>query len=106
MDIDKMDIYNTKEIDRLVNDIDKIIIIRWVKEKKTNRTYVSGLHDFLEVEIINKLVKKIKERLGTGSLKSDTSGGIIYGFQGEHKEKIKKFLLENTEIPESRIKIQ
>jgi translation initiation factor 1 (eIF-1/SUI1) len=91
-----------KDTSAVFVDIDKIIIIKWLKEKKTNRTWVTGLHDFISTEEIKKIVKILKDKLGTGA-KED---GNDCGFQGDHREKIKKYLIEHVCIPEKKIKVQ
>jgi translation initiation factor 1 (eIF-1/SUI1) len=95
-----------KDINAIFTDIDKIVTIRWLKEKKTSRTYVSGLQDFISDEEIKKIVKTLKEKLGTGASEFKNEGKSDYGFQGDHREKVKKFLVENVGIPEKKIKVQ
>ena len=95
-----------KDTNAVFADIDKIVTIRWLKEKKTSRTYVTGLQDFISTEEIKKIVKTLKEKLGTGAVEVKNDDKSEYGFQGDHKEKIKKFLIEQVCIPEKKIKVQ
>lgn len=89
----------------IFEDEDKKIILKFFKEKKTSRTYIYGLHDFMTDEEVVKFVMYLKKKLGTGIIKKENDGIIEYGFQGDHKERIKKILISDTSIPEEKIKI-
>jgi hypothetical protein len=105
---------NTEDIFR---QIDKRITIRFMKEKRTTRTYIEGLEDFLSEETINELIKRIK-KLGTSYLKrteedeeddkktktkKTSTPAIAHGFNGDHKTKIIKILTEEYKIPKEKI---
>ena len=105
---------STEEIFR---QIDKRITIRFLKEKRTTRTYIEGLEDFISEDQINELIKKIK-KLGTSYLKrtdedteddkktktkKSSTSYIAHGFNGDHKTKIIKFLMEDYKIPKDKI---
>ena len=80
----------------LLNLIDRRIKLRFLKEKKASRTYIEGLDKFFETNSIKEMVKKIQKKLSTGyNSLSDTEGNITsHGFNGDHKERIKKILIE------------
>jgi len=101
MNIDDID--KTTEND--TSDIDKKVLLKFFKEKKTSRTYIIGLDKFMEVSEIDKLSKDIKKRLGTGSIKVEKDGTIAYGFQGDHREAIKKILSDRNLVPKEKIVI-
>jgi IS5 family transposase len=105
---------NTEDI---FKQIDKRITIRFMKEKRTTRTYIEGLEDFLSEETIGELIKKIK-KLGTSYLKrteeeseddkkiktkKTSTPAIAHGFNGDHKLKIIKILTEDYKIPKDKI---
>jgi translation initiation factor 1 (eIF-1/SUI1) len=89
----------------LLNLIDRRIKLRFIKEKKASRTYIEGLDKFFEIDKIKTMVKTIQKKLSTGyNSNSDEDGNIIsHGFNGDHKERIKKFLVEDYKIPEDKI---
>ena len=105
---------NTEDI---FKQIDKRITIRFMKEKRTTRTYIEGLEDFLSEETIGELIKKIK-KLGTSYLKRTeeepeddkkiktkkaSASAIAHGFNGDHKLKIIKILTEDYKIQKDKI---
>ncbi len=82
----------------ILKDIDRKIVLTFFKEGKTSRTYVSGLIDFLTENEIEKFTKSLKTKLGAGLLKrklNDKDKYDSYGYNGDHKEKIRDLLLEN-----------
>lgn len=83
----------------LFEEIDKKVTIKYLKEVKTNRTYIDGLTNFLQEKEINNIVKVLKKKLGAGFVIKGTS----YGFQGNHTERIKELILAETVIPENKI---
>lgn len=81
----------------ILKDIDRKIVLTFFKEGKTSRTYVSGLIDFLTENEIDKFTKSLKTKLGAGLLKrklNDKDKYDSYGYNGDHKEKIRDLLLE------------
>ena len=100
---------NTEDI---FKQIDKRVTLRFMKEKKTSRTYIEGLEDFLSEDQINEIIKKIK-KFGTSYLKRTDEDGedktskkpvaIAHGFNGDHKTKIIKMLTEEYKIPKDKI---
>jgi hypothetical protein len=105
---------NTEDI---FKQIDKRVTLRFMKEKRTSRTYIEGLEDFLSEETINEIIKKIK-KLGTSyfkrtdedveddlktKTKKSSTPAIAHGFSGDHKIKIIKMLTEEYNIPKNKI---
>lgn len=90
-----------KNVVDISKEIDKKVTIKFLKEKKTSRTYIQGIDGFLQQEKIDEMVKDLKKKLGTGLFKNENG----YGFQGDHRDNIKKYLLSNTTIPDAKIKI-
>ena len=89
----------------ILMELDKKVTIKFLKEKKTNRTYITGLEGFLIDSIIENITTDLKRRLGTGMLKKNIEGIWMYGFQGDHRMAIKEYLVSKTNITEDKIKI-
>lgn len=89
----------------LLNLIDRRIKLRFLKEKKSSRTYIEGLDKFFDTNFIKEMVKKIQKKLSTGyNSVSDENGNIVsHGFNGDHKERIKKILIEEYNISADKI---
>lgn len=89
----------------LLNLIDRRIKLRFLKEKKASRTYIEGLDKFFNECCIKDMIKKIQKKLSTGyNANLDASGNIVsHGFNGDHKERIKKILIEEYNIPADKI---
>ena len=83
-----------------LEEIDKQILLKFIKEKKTNRTYIYGLHLFIpEKEKREEICSLLKKELGAGSnVKKNENNIEEYGFQGNHIEKIKIFLVNKVGI--------
>jgi translation initiation factor 1 (eIF-1/SUI1) len=84
--------------------IDRHIYIKFFREKKTSRTYILGLSDFMDGPTANKFANGLKKKLGTGMIETEQDGKISYGFQGDHIAKIKEFLITDAKIPKEKIK--
>jgi translation initiation factor 1 (eIF-1/SUI1) len=82
----------------LMENIDRKITIKVVKEHGKHRTYISGLEYFLDEDEVDKFVKSLKKRLGMGMSKKDN----MYCFQGNHVDNIKKIIFNEID---SKIKI-
>lgn len=89
----------------LLNLIDRRIKLRFLKEKKSSRTYIEGLDKFFDTNFVKDMIKKIQRKLSTGyNAVSDLSGNVVsHGFNGEHKERIKKILIEEYNIQADKI---
>ena len=88
----------------ILSEIDKKIRLRFLKEKKTSRTYIEGLEKFFNQEEIKLMTNLIKKKLSTGyCTKENEKGDIAHGYNGEHKERIKKILSTEYNVPEDKI---
>jgi translation initiation factor 1 (eIF-1/SUI1) len=89
----------------LLNLIDRRIKLRFIKEKRASRTYIDGLDKFFDTNFIKDMVKEIQKKLSTGynSLTDIDGKNTSHGFNGEHKERIRKILVEEYNIPADKI---
>ena len=90
-----------------LTEIDKVIRIKYFKEKNKNKTYIYGLYDFISDKDINKLVKDIKKRLGCAGIISNESSAKdkkIIIFSGDQVTNIKNIIMEKNIADSSRIK--
>lgn len=102
--VDVVEISTLKTENTILNDIDKKITLKFFKEKKTSRTYIEGLEDFINQKEIIKLVTSLKKKLGTGMLEKDIDNKKVYGFQGDHRDRIRNILITEIKIAGDRIK--
>jgi translation initiation factor 1 (eIF-1/SUI1) len=107
-----MDVTSIGQKSNLFTEIDKKITIKFLKETKTSRTYIEGLSDFLTNDEILSFSKVLKKKLGAGmvvkEIKNDKDVNNVkfeYGFQGNHTERVKAIMLEETKIPENKIHV-
>jgi hypothetical protein len=108
--------------DSILNEIDKRIKLRFIKEKRTSRTYIEGIEKFFDEEKIKEIMQQIKKKLSTSYFKrigDDTEEDskskkntiqkvtkdiyIAHGFSGDHKERIRNILIETYKIPEDKV---
>jgi translation initiation factor 1 (eIF-1/SUI1) len=103
-DIEEMTMVLDKQTDAIVAEIDKMITIKWRKEKRTSRTYLTGLEGFTDIiGDIPKFCSKIKKTMGTGAIVIEEDGVKMYGFQGQLTDRLYNVLLE-IGINKSKIK--
>ena len=94
--MDLSTLFDTVKEKDMFDEIDKKIIIRFEKQKKTSRTLITGLHYFFTNKEIEKLMKTYMKKLGTGSLKTILDDGCVeIGFNGNHINTIKDDLIKN-----------
>lgn len=98
-----MEIGNGNIGQTILYEVDKQITLKYKKEKKSSRTYIYGLEDFMEQKEIEKICKLLKKNLGTGLHITEEEGKNIYGFQGNFIDKISEFLISKG-IDSSKIK--
>jgi translation initiation factor 1 (eIF-1/SUI1) len=79
-------------------DIDSKITIRLTKEKRSITSYISGLEKFMTEEEITNLRNTLKTKLGTRSVERELQENKktykIFGFGGDHRQKIKEYLMK------------
>jgi hypothetical protein len=94
---------NNKDI---LKQIDKKLVIKYMKEIKTSRTYIYGLYNYIKTkEETKEFIKKIKKALGTSVFeKMDDDNNMIYGFAGDHTKYIYDYIVKNNITPISEIK--
>ncbi len=100
------DFFKTK-----VNDGEKIgldekkIEFKFVKEKRASRTYVLNLEHYVNDPVkLELLLKNIKKSMGTGCIKKETEFGLGYGFNGDLKNRIIQYLIENEIVTKNAFK--
>lgn len=87
----------------ILNKINKKIGLHFEKEKRTCRTYIIGLKNFLNEEELEKTKKKLQKSLGSGAAANEYGD---YGFNGDYtKDNSKKTIIKNI-ILECNPKIQ
>jgi hypothetical protein len=77
----------------------KFIDVKLLKEKDAKIfTFIGGLGNFMEIAEIKQLVKKIEDLLGIKMIKRKNGDELESGFEGDNREKIRNFLLDNFNI--------
>lgn len=95
---------------QILSDLDKMIRIKYLKEKNKNKTCVYGIFDFVPEKNIKDLIKLIKKRLGCSGIINEevTSRGKktkVLIFSGNFVEEIKNIILEKKITDKSHIKV-
>jgi translation initiation factor 1 (eIF-1/SUI1) len=92
-----VDVNNIGNVTDQFKDIDSKITIRLTKEKRSMTSYIMGLEKFMDDEGITKLQTQLKKDLGTRSVQREIQENKktykIYGFGGDHRQKIKERLM-------------
>jgi hypothetical protein len=92
---------STKKMTSVIDTINKKITLHFVKEKRTSRTYIVGLKNFIGESEMQTLSKKLQKSMGTNSLINEEGD---CGFNGDYtadsakKTIIRNCILENTSI--------
>lgn len=90
-----------------LNQIDTKVILKFKKFKGKNKTYIYGLEQVMEKQKLDDFLKKIKKKLGCGGVFSEDDQNVkMIEFMGDHREKIKEFLLEDKIISADKIEIK
>lgn len=101
-----VDINNMFSLNEQFEDLDKKITIKYLKEKRTSRTYIEGIENFVSEKDIGTFCGKLKKQLGTGVITRDFNENKLYGFNGDHRQRIKDILINTAGIDESKIDIK
>ena len=102
-----MDDFLPKNEEKVIQD--KKIEIRLIKEKKW-KTYIFNLEHFLPTDpndknSIDNVTKRLKKGLGTACTKKKTDNfGEGYSFNGDLREKVKQYLIDNKIVGEDSFK--
>ena len=100
-----INIQTTETTDNNIIDIiNKKISLHHMKEKRTCRTYITGLKDFLNEEELDATKKKLQKALGTNSNVNENGD---YGFNGNYtKDNSKKIIIKNCILECNKSKIK
>ena len=91
----------------ILKQIDRKIIVKYMKEGKNTKTFVYGLDYYMKPEAHQQFCKDLqKKKLGTSMIKRVDDDKIIYGFGGDHCDKIIQELINTKIIPKNEIKKQ
>lgn len=107
MDISNLTIgTNTRERDaNIMTEIDKHVEIKFLKKGRHKKTYVFGLHDFIEKEKdLKKGIEALQKKLGTSVVEEEEDGKKGFGFGGDHVAEIKKLIQTDFKIPKEKIR--
>ena len=85
----------------ILNEIDKKIYIRILKEGKATRTYIEGLDKFYSVDEAKTIGNKIKKNLSTSYFYKEENKS--HGFNGDHKLRLIDLLQKEYKIPQDKI---
>jgi hypothetical protein len=92
---------NPKKTNSIIENINKKIYLQYVKERRTSRTYIMGLTNFIEEKDILKLSKILQQNMGTNSIINEDGN---CGFNGDYtidtakKTIMRECILKNTNI--------
>jgi hypothetical protein len=105
IDINYEIVIKTEKKDEIIDKINKKITLNSIKEKRTTRTYIVGLKDFMTKDEIDVFGKKLQKILGTNSIINNGECGFNGDFTSDSSKKniIKKYILENTNIAKELI---
>jgi hypothetical protein len=88
----------------LLSQLDKKIIIKYHKEGRNSRTYVSGLDYYFNAVKQNEFIKTLKKKLGTSAIKIIIDNSTVHGFGGDHVNTLYDYFVKI--IPKDKIKRQ
>jgi hypothetical protein len=91
----------------ILKQIDRKIIVKYMKEGKNTKTYVFGLDDYMKPEVHQQFCKELqKKKLGTSLIIRTENEKTVYAFGGDHCDKIIQELINTKIIPKNEIKKQ
>lgn len=85
----------------ILNEIDKKIYIRILKEGKATRTYIEGLYRFFSDDECKDIGNRIKKNLSTSYFYKEENKS--HGFNGDHKLRLKEILQKSYKIASDKI---
>ena len=94
-------------MDKLLDEYDRKITIRFKKIKGKNKTCIYGLEKVLDNNKISDFLKKIKKRLGCGGVQSeDDDKNKMIEFMGDHREILKEIIIEENIMSKDKIELK
>ncbi len=101
-DFDETDLKETQNQDNILKSIDRNLSIKYIKNGRNSRTYLSGIKSYItENDKLEEFVKKLKKQLGAGGL-IDKEENVV-SFQGDHTHKIYEYIIKNNICPKHEI---
>ena len=101
-DFDETDVQNTQNSANILQSIDRNLSIKYIKNGRNSRTYLSGIKSYIiENDKLEDFVKKLKKQLGAGGL-IDKEENVV-SFQGDHTHKIYEYIIKNNICPKNEI---
>ena len=101
-DFDEEDLENTQNPNNILQSIDRNLSIKYIKNGRNSRTYLSGIKSYItENDKLDDFVKKLKKQLGAGGL-IDKEENVV-SFQGDHTNKIYQYIIKNNICPKHEI---
>lgn len=93
------------EKNQILQNLDKKVVVKELRERGKNKTFIQGLNlydEFKEIDNLKKFIKEIKEKFACGCtiVTNDNQQKLL--LQGNHKDNITKFIKEKY----SKIKIE
>lgn len=82
---------------QLLENLDKKLVIKEIKEKGKKKTFIQGFNlyeEFKDNENLKKFVKEMKNKFGCACTSITENNQQKLMLQGFHKEKIKDFIKE------------
>ncbi len=91
----------------ILKQIDRKIIVKYMKDGKKSKTFVYGLDYYMKPEAHQQFCKDLqKKKLGTSMIKRVEDDKTFYAFGGDHCDKIIQELINTKIIPKNEIKKQ
>jgi hypothetical protein len=86
----------------VIDNINKKITLHFVKEKRTSRTYIVGLKNFISETEMQILSKKLQKSMGTNSIINEEGD---CGFNGDYtSDTVKKTIIRDCILGNTNIK--
>ncbi len=99
---------HTTKQSNILAKIDRKIIIKFMKEGKTSRTYIFGLDQYIyNKDDILKFIKPLQKSIGTSLIeKLDEDNKLVFGFGGNHIQVLYDAIIKKNICPKNEIKKQ
>ena len=102
-DINETELEHTQNSNNILKSIDRNLSIKYIKNGKNSRTYLTGIKSYItENDKLEEFVKKLKKQLGSGGL-IDKQENVV-SFQGDHTHIIYEYIVKNNICPKDEIK--